>query len=468
MSQIRFLSDEQEALITEFQEKWQNISLSTEPIDRKQAEAAVKEVYAVMKKSAPEIIFCDSPRSALEQLDAYVSQIEVPQVVNKSPEEVFQGLNFAKLFVNTIWHTIKSNKKQKKAKVKTIYNLIQELSRQPKKSLAKHIDTLLPKNLTTQQIVEQSFLGASPLFEAIGKQQASQGEPDLQKKLQTLQTKTSEEWQESFSQTATALEQQLSWLPGKKWFFRQWLKRFLQGAISSKITGVEHPKFREAFYNSLSFPQLKFLAENPPIITPNIVANYCIWLDFAFSVLNYPCKLQHWQALQNLVCNCGWIFVVDNICYICDRPTKILIDANGQIHGEGEPALEYSNSDRAYAYHGNILPEEYGAIHPTQWQPAWILEKENELLRKVLIQGISVVRLCQELPLIKLEETGEYTLFKLDESTGIKVTHILRRINADTGETKAVLVSWTSRNLTKAIQYAHKNYSAEDFPLPNS
>lgn len=465
MSQIRFFSDEQEALITEFQEKWQNISLSSEPIDRKQAKAALEEVYAVMKKSAPEIIFCDSPRSALLELDAYVSQIEVAQVVSKSPEEVFQGLNFVKLFVNTIWHIIKSKKKQKKAKVKTIYNLIQELSRQPNKSLAKHIDTILPKDLTTQQIVEQSFWDASPLFEALGKQQASQGEPDLQK---TLQTKPSQEWQESFSQTAIALEQQLSWLPGKKWFFRQWLKRFLQGAISSKITGVEQPKFREIFYNSLSFPQLKFLAENPPIITPNIAANYCIWLDFAFSVLNYPCKLQHWQALQNLVCNCGWIFVVDNICYICDRPTKILINADGQIHGEGEPALEYSDGYKAYVYNGFTLPEKYGAINPNQWQTEWVLEEENKQLQKILIQGISVVRLCQELPLIKLEETGEYTLFKLDESTGTKVTHILRRINSDTGETKAVLVSWTSRNLTQAIQYAHKNYSAEDFPLPNS
>lgn len=51
------------------------------------------------------------------------------------------------------------------------------------------------------------------------------------------------------------------------------------------------------------------------------------------------------------------------------------------------------------------------------------------------------------------------------ENTGTKAIHILRRINSNTGETKAVLVSWTSRNLTRAIKYAHKNYSAEDFPL---
>lgn len=88
--------------------------------------------------------------------------------------------------------------------------------------------------------------------------------------------------------------------------------------------------------------------------------------------MNYPYQLPKWEVLQKLVQNCGWIFGVDNTCIICDRPTKILIDKDKQLHGEGEAALEYSDGYVAYAYHGFPLPEKYGAIHPSQWQPEWV------------------------------------------------------------------------------------------------
>lgn len=81
MSQIRFFTEEQEALIPQLQAKWQAVALSTERIDRQKATAALNEIYAVMGKPAPEIIFCDSPSIALSRLEAYISQVEIPQLV---------------------------------------------------------------------------------------------------------------------------------------------------------------------------------------------------------------------------------------------------------------------------------------------------------------------------------------------------------------------------------------------------
>ena len=76
MTRIHFLTPEQEALIPEYQEKWKRIYLSTEPIQQNRAKAAVQGAYAVMGKAEPEVIFCSSPRAALERLQAYV---ETPQ-----------------------------------------------------------------------------------------------------------------------------------------------------------------------------------------------------------------------------------------------------------------------------------------------------------------------------------------------------------------------------------------------------
>lgn len=61
---ITELTPEQEALIPVYREKWMNIALSTESIDRKKVTQVVKRAYALISLSEPEIIFCDSPYAA--------------------------------------------------------------------------------------------------------------------------------------------------------------------------------------------------------------------------------------------------------------------------------------------------------------------------------------------------------------------------------------------------------------------
>ncbi|MBD2497951.1 DUF6745 domain-containing protein [Nostoc sp. FACHB-280] len=65
MSQIEKLTPEQEVLIPVYREKWRQIALSTERIDREKAAQAVKKIYAYSDLDEPEIIFCASPYAAL-------------------------------------------------------------------------------------------------------------------------------------------------------------------------------------------------------------------------------------------------------------------------------------------------------------------------------------------------------------------------------------------------------------------
>ena len=94
-----------------------------------------------------------------------------------------------------------------------------------------------------------------------------------------------------------------------------------------------------------------------------------------------------------MVKECGWIFVFDKICYICDRPTNISVDDRNRLHGEGQPAIAYSDGYGIYAHHGVILPEKYGCVDPHQWQAKWLLEEENAEIRRLLIQAIGYGRL---------------------------------------------------------------------------
>jgi hypothetical protein len=264
MSQLKFLTPEQEALIPVYQEKWRQLYLSTQPIDRVKAESAVKAAYAVMGKVAPnKIVFCTSPRAALERLRSNIARVEIPTEYTESRSSQ-QSPNFFQAVLKTGWEIIKAQNKQRGAATKPLHDLFGEISSYSSKILAEQIDRALPKDLTTKDIVEQSFFSSSSIFNKFGKDLAERGDPDLSV---ALQDKPQEEWQESFGMTASALESQLAWLPAKGFLFRGWLKGIIQSTL------------------------------------------------------------------------------------ICDRPTKILLDADNRLHGETEAALEFADGFVAYAHH---------------------------------------------------------------------------------------------------------------------
>ena len=65
--QIAKLTSEQEALIPVYRDKWKNIALSTERIDRDKAAEAVNLLYYLICKQKPKITFYESPYQALNQ-----------------------------------------------------------------------------------------------------------------------------------------------------------------------------------------------------------------------------------------------------------------------------------------------------------------------------------------------------------------------------------------------------------------
>ncbi|AFY55492.1 hypothetical protein Riv7116_3011 [Rivularia sp. PCC 7116] len=459
MTRIHFLAPEQEAQIPEYQQKWKSIYLSTQPIQRNRAKAAVQGAYAVMGKPEPEVIFCASPLVAIEQLKTYISQ--QPQNSNQTSEQ--QVYTDFLEFASSVWENIQQGNQHQELKlgIKPLEDLIKEVSRESFKSLNEHIDNSLPRDLTIQEIIEQMYFGTSPILDMLGKLPANQG---MREFFTDFENRLPDNWQESLSTAISAIEEQLAWLPGKDLFFREWLKPMIQASVIAKVYGLEHSNYEDAIFVSLSTFEKKFLKENPPVIISKIAIT-CIWLDFAFSVLGYPHTSQKWAALQGIIKHCGWIFAVDNLCIICDRPIKILVDDNNQLHGEGEPAIEFADGFVIYTHHGTPLPDKYGTVHPNQWQSQWVIEETNQQLKAVLMNVIGAVRLCQELPVIEIDSLQEYKFLKF-ENIDIN-TYILQRINSQNGNRNAVFVPQHIKAIRLAIEYANQNCSAEDFPIPS-
>jgi hypothetical protein len=309
MSLRDFFTDDRIDLISEYQEKWRRVYLDTQPIDRIKAAAAVEQAYRVMGKPEPEIIFCPSPRAALDRLQIYISQVDAPPPsVPMSADEARDYANSFQYWADSARLIFKAIRQGQKAGSRTVVKLQNDLQNSQRTSLEEYIGTILPKNLTSQQIVEYNRR-AEPRINFSGQEQ--------------------EDFSGNFS---VMFERQIPWFPGKGLVSIFLLKKMVASLIIMNVrierdeSGVpyDETEFYNSvmeLYNSTSAAELEFLSENPPIDTWDLTKS-CIWIDFAISVLNFPYNREKWRAVKELAEQCGWIFPMSKFCIVCDRPAN--------------------------------------------------------------------------------------------------------------------------------------------------
>jgi hypothetical protein len=205
-------------------------------------------------------------------------------------------------------------------------------------------------------------------------------------------------------------------------------------------------------------------------IYPVFDAADCKWLDFCISVLECEHEFEkEWKLLQSIVENCNWLFAYreflnyQNLVIIIDRPTKLLFDNQNNLHAEGEPAIQFADGYSLYAYHGVTLPEQYGKLHPNQWQAKWLLEESNAELRRVLIQGMGYHKICQELHAIELDSWQEYTLLKIDNEVDIELIYLLKMTCPSTGSIHILRVPPSVKSAREAICWVNWGIDPLDF-----
>lgn len=85
-------------------------------------------------------------------------------------------------------------------------------------------------------------------------------------------------------------------------------------------------------------------------------ANYAPLFDFFIHELDWQSfDPEQWNLYQTMCHECNYWFLPTPQHYIvCDRPTKILFDDQGRLHGANEPAIEYIDGFGLYATHGKV------------------------------------------------------------------------------------------------------------------
>ena len=206
-------------------------------------------------------------------------------------------------------------------------------------------------------------------------------------------------------------------------------------------------------------------------------------LDFYVSGLGIVLKPEaqkFFEAVKQLLAECGWIFAFENVCYVCSRPCQFRLDSKYRFHAEAESALEFPDGYKLYSYHGVTLPEKYGKIHPANWRSQWFLEEDNAELRRVLIQGIGYARICEELEATELDCWQEYTLLRInadidgfdsDDFEGDRVApkkediYLLKMTCPSTGFIHGLRVPPDVRSAKEAIRWVNWDIDPEEFSV---
>ncbi|MBD0310844.1 MAG: leucine-rich repeat domain-containing protein, partial [Microcoleus sp. T1-bin1] len=117
-----------------------------------------------------------------------------------------------------------------------------------------------------------------------------------------------------------------------------------------------------------AYPEHLFSRKSLETPTTLCIKIYLTELYISSLGVNLSQKAQEILRCQKLLFeHCGWIFPLEKICFVCDRPRHLRFDSQNRLHAEGEPAIEFADGWNFYYYHGVKLPEQYGQVHPNQW-----------------------------------------------------------------------------------------------------
>lgn len=311
MPPIASLTPEQEALIPIYREKWRAIALSTEPIDRQRAKGALRAAYAIAGKADPEFRFLNGPREL---------------------QELWQQQSFVDFFFGQLGKPV------------SLYD----------PQFLKQLQNRFTPDLW-QQIVMQS---ESELFELQHQLYFLATHPLAQQFNQAI----GEAWAESWERSREQLRQQ----PGGEWLMQ--LAAVVQPQIGATLEELNakiwQPLTNQSFMQPVVqewekrikfFQLINVIFTNfyPASLYPSV--GLCIESDFCSSMLDFSdSEMRHWMTFRSVVRSCGVVLPFKNICLVIERPTKILLDAEGKIHADEETAVNFADGSEFYAEHGNF------------------------------------------------------------------------------------------------------------------
>jgi len=167
------------------------------------------------------------------------------------------------------------------------------------------------------------------------------------------------------------------------------------------------------------------------------------------------------DGLWELAKSAGWILPHQNVCWVSERPTVLLRDAEGRLDADGRHAIEYPDGWGVYAIHGTRLPDYIGAVKRSEWKSEWLLSETNAELRRVLLREIGYSRALLDLGAKQIHADGDMELCEIPAAIDVEPVRLLKVVCPSTGAFYTLRVPTTVTTCESARAWTFREDSIE-------
>ena len=324
MSPISSLTSEQQSRIPLYTDKWRSLVVSTEPMNRQRARGALQAAYLLAGKAEPEFVFVNGPQE-LQEFREQESSVDL--ILRWGTPINFFGTQF-----------------------------YQEVESQFTPELWKQIQTQLVTTELNQLLYQLYYLSTYPLSgmfaQAMG-QAWQQGKAKRHSQLRDLPlgellVQLEDGIQENLASTWQEFNHNI-WQPLREQTFMEPVVQELNkwNYVVQQIGLAFSQSLSQGHYHTTIYS--------------------CIGFDFCSSILDFSdAAMRTWTTLRSVIRSCGIVVPWENLCIVVERPTKILLDAEKNLHGDEEPAITFADGSQFYADHGDIKHDFLTAVYRPQ------------------------------------------------------------------------------------------------------
>jgi hypothetical protein len=332
-ARITSLTPEQHSRIPDFRRKWNGIALSTRPVSRARAKAAIAEIYWGAKLMPPEIIWLPCPLSARMSAVIYSALLNADSL-SMSRKDL--GLE-SKLDPAVI-------------------SLVESAMRED----AHGLEVYSQIRTATDYMAHEAKRSASDLG------------------YETFRHQENARYGFDFSMTIDMTGDEVSRL-----------QSLVSDAVCSALNSVARSAVHTAM-SSLGRPWLwKAAQERKPssLLSGSAYPGFCAMLDYVNEVLGAEID----RSFLELSESCGHYWLFDDACFLSERPGALHLDPLGRLHCETGPFIAFESGLRLWHWHG-LRVRQATIEQPQKISVSAIEQERNAERRRVMIERYGQAR----------------------------------------------------------------------------
>jgi hypothetical protein len=355
MNKIEKLNKSEEIKLKEYYNKYLQQGHSTAVLDPIQVEKSIEDIYSLISKPKPKIIYCQSPWQMVYMIQAFK--------------------NLGKLDLSQLWGQLGNQLRDQ-----LWGQLRDQLGSQLGNQLENQLENPLGNQLRDQLWGQLGNQLKTQLWRQLRNQLVNQLGEQLRNQL----------WNQLGGQLRDQLVNQLE-NPLENQLWRQ-----LRNQLVNQLGNQQEVNKEYSYWNFHS-------------------SWYLYWLSFydfprELSGFKYDAKsnreLDIWIKLSKSV---GGFAPYDGICFVCERHQILTLDERGRFHNETGPALKFSDGYSLYSWHGIRLNQEV-VENPISLEQ--IEKEDNAEVRRFMITRYGQAKYLLDSKAEKIHEDDFGVLYK--------------------------------------------------------